>query len=32
MSKHGRVHSGNNLFTRLAMRVSLEDLKDLGVI
>ena len=32
MSKHGKVHSGNNLFTRLAMRVSLEDLKDLGVI
>ena len=32
MSQHGKVHSGNNLFTRLAMRVSLEDLKDLGVI
>lgn len=32
MSKYGKVHIGNNLFTRLAMRVSLEDLKDLGVI
>lgn len=32
MSKYGKVHPGNHLFTRLAMRVSLEDLKDLGVI
>lgn len=32
MSKYGRVHTGQNLFTRLAMRVSLEDLKHLGVI
>ena len=32
MSKHGRVHPGNQVFTRLAMRVSLEDLKDLGVV
>lgn len=32
MSKYGEVHPGNNLFTRLAMRVNLDDLKDLGVI
>lgn len=32
MSKLGKVHIGHNLFTRLAMRVSLEDLKDLRVI
>lgn len=32
MSKLGKVHIGHKLFTRLAMRVSLEDLKDLGVI
>ena len=32
MSNYGKVHPGNNLFTKLAMRVSLEDLKNLGVI
>jgi hypothetical protein len=32
MSLYGKVHPGNNLFTRLVMRVSLEDLKDLEVI
>lgn len=32
MSRYGKVHSGNHLFTRLAMRVNLEDLKELGVI
>lgn len=32
MSKYGKVHLGHNLFTRLAMRVSLEDLKELGII
>jgi len=32
MSRYGRVHIGNRLFTKLAMRCSLEDLKALGVI
>ena len=32
MSRYGKAHPGNNLFTRLAMRVNLEDLKNLGVI
>lgn len=32
MSKYGKVHPGNKLFNKLAMRVSLEDLKNLGVI
>lgn len=32
MSRLGKVHIGHNLFTRLAMRVSLEDLKELGVV
>lgn len=32
MSKLGKVHPGNDLFTKLAMRVNLDDLKDLGVI
>lgn len=32
MSKYGKVHPGNRLFTRLAMRVSLDNLKNLGVI
>lgn len=32
MSKYGRVHLGNDLTTKLAMRCSLQDLKTLGVI
>lgn len=32
MSKLGKVHPGNHLFTRLAMRCSIDELRKLGVI
>ena len=32
MGKHGKVHIGHDLFTRLAMRCNLEDLKSLGIV